>query len=163
MNRYTRKQAIEMHNVFEMLSKVPFKPKTAVRIIRNLNMLKEAVQMMRFAAEQVNRIKDYAEYNAKRTEICTTLAAKKEDGSVIILDNKYAFPTQEIADQAEREVLVLSEQYKDAVNIQREYEEQVEVLLNEEVEYVLQTICIGDTETFFTPQQLLPIVDLIED
>jgi len=163
MNRYTRKQAIEMHNIFEVLSKVPFKPKTAVRIIRNLTTLKEAVQIMRFAAEQVNRIKDYAEYNAKRTEICTTLAAKKEDGSVIIMDNRYAFPTQEIANQAEREVLVLSEQYKDAVNIQREYEEQVEFLLNEEVEYELLFINIGDTETFFTPQQLLPIVDLIED
>jgi len=163
MNRYTRKQAIEMHNVFEMLSTVPFKPKTAVCIIRNLNRLKDAVQDMRFAAEQVNRIKDYAEYDAKRTKICTDLAAKKEDGSIITVGNKYVFPTQEIANQAELEVAALSEQYKDAVLIQKEYDAQVEFLLNEEVEYDLHCIKIGDAEAFFTPQQLLPIVDLIED
>lgn len=163
MAKYTRKQAIELHNSFKALTKMPFKPKTAVRLNKNVNMLAPELTVMHVATEQISKIEGLKEYEEKRLKICTTLAAKGTDGEPMTNESRYVFPTQDIALQAQQETAVLAKEYKTLLEKKAEFEKQLEILLDEEVEYELLTIRIEDTDEKVLPTVLSPIMDLLED
>lgn len=167
MTTYTRKEVLEMHEAFKTLQTGSFMLPTAVALAKNEKLLAPELLVIQVATSQMKKVEGLVEYDKQYKEVCEKDALRKPDGTCHILNNSYSYPSPALADAVKQQVVELKEKYAAALAKRDEYEDQLKTILDEKVEYDIPKIKLSKKElempeNFFSPQQVAPILDLLE-
>lgn len=167
MTIYTRKEVLEMHEAFKTLQAGSFMLPTAVALAKNEKLLAPELLTLQVAASQMKKIEGLAEYDKRYKELCEKGALRNPDGTCQVINNSYVYANAIISDTIKQQVQDLKEEYAPALAQREEYENQLKMILDEKVEYDIPKIKLSKKElempeNFFSPQQVAPILDLLE-
>jgi hypothetical protein len=161
MAKFTRGKALEKLASFRELStNFSFMPKVAINIVNNKKQLEEEEKLMQVAEEQGAKL--MKAYQLERVAICSDAALKDAEGKPRNDGKKFLFPTPEIEAATEAKVAELAIKHAEAFRQTEEFNKQIPILLEEEVEYTLLPVSLKDCKEPIRPEILEAILDEIE-
>lgn len=134
-------------------------PKFLYAVKRNKDkFMPEVLIMQKFAMERKQHEKAQ-EYQEKRVKICEDLCKRDENGKPIIIENQFQFE-QDKYKEFQEQFKALNEEYKEVVDDNKNFEAEVEKLLQEEVDCEIYKIKVDWLPTgVITGDQLVFLYD----
>lgn len=163
MTKNTLRDRVEQLKAYKALSALKFGPIANLRISKNIQMLEKEVGLLTEVRKSLSKIEGLSEYESVRTAICEEYCARKEDGSPIIINVDYAFPSAEVYATCTQKIVELNEKYSSVVKEKEAFELEYATLLNTVVDVPLQEVSISSCKSEFSADILEPIVDFLAE
>jgi hypothetical protein len=163
MTKNTLRDRVEQLKAYKALSTLKFGPIASLRIAKNIQMLEKEVDLLTEIRKSLSKIEKLSEYESSRVAICEEYSAKKEDGSPIIINGDYAFPSAEIYSVCTQKIAELNEMYSSTVKEKEAFELEYAALLNSVVEVSLQEVPMSSCKSEVSADILEPILDFLSE
>lgn len=151
---------------FNILSKLSEKECEGVKfkyfLAANVNKIKPEIESIQKAIKfEHNQFKEYQE---KTNELIKKYSKKDEEGNPITFENgtQFAIDPNKI-EKLNTEKTKLDEEYKDMLEVQKKFNEEVEALMNETLDIELKPIKLSNVPDIVTGNDLFVFFDLIEE
>jgi hypothetical protein len=125
--------------------------KFAYAVIKNKKKIEEEIKIIE---ETIKPSDDFSKYEQERIQICVVNSEKKEDGSAVIVDNKYKIIDME---KFNTELEELRSNYTDTIKDRESQIADYNNLLEEDLDMTFFKIGENDLPLDITPAQLLSI------
>jgi hypothetical protein len=130
--------------------------KFSYTLMKNKILINEELKVL----DDINKSsEDYQRFELGRVELCEKYCEKDDNGKAVLYDNFYKIVDK---DNFNADVLVLAEQYKDAIQAENERKKSFDALLNSETQIEFLKLNINDIPTNISVGQLEIIKDFIE-